>query len=519
MRKLVFISVPGLRRIDVERLPELRAMTSSGGMATLTSGFPAVTCPVQSNMTTGVRPDQHGIVANGLYLKNVDKVDLELRLESKLSGAKLFGNIVSSCNFDPEIKQPVWPKSENLPYIEMWTSPNSAVESPQIWDVLRGKQDNTYQRQFRIRRRKSINTGLPIFQSVRINRNSRVNKLKSAVWFALLSKFCLADYVCNFAPIHNPDGSESLWCYTRPYLFYGGLRDKLGHFPVQGYWGPLAGQSASEWIVDSAIIGANKFKPDYFYVYVPRLDYTPQKFGANASELSADLADLNKLFVKLRAGFTEALGCEPTWLIAGEYAVTDVSSVVYPNRILREMGLLSIEERNGQEYLLPSKSRCFALCDHQFSHIHFNDADPQLMQRVADKFRNESGIDEVLVGDERAKYNLTHRRSGEIILISEPDSWQAYYFWNDDSKVPEYARKVDIHRKPGYDPVELFFDRETMSVPLDANLIRGSHGAPARDNSQKTVVLASKPELLADKKQFDDIDMFNIVNQFFKGKV
>ncbi|MDR1486170.1 MAG: alkaline phosphatase family protein [Planctomycetaceae bacterium] len=483
MKKLVFISVPGLREVDVERLPELRAMTSGGGIAALLPGFPAVTCPVQSNMTTGVHPDQHGIVANGLYLKNADAAGTALRFEAKLSDAKLL-DVADVCgrNFDPEIKQPRWPKSELLPYIEMWTSPNSAVESPQIWDVLRGKP----------------------------------NPVKSAVWFALLSKFCLADHVCNFAPIHNPDGSESLWCYTRPYLFYGDLRDKLGHFPVQGYWGPLAGQSASEWIADSAVIGAERFKPDYFYVYIPRLDYTPQKFGANAAELAADLADLNNLFVKLRAGMTAALGGEPTWLIAGEYAVTDVNSVVYPNRILREMGLLFIEERDGREYLLPDKSRCFALCDHQFSHIHFNDSDSQLIKNVADAFRNRAGIDEVLVGNEREKYNLNHLRSGEIILISKPDSWQAYYFWNDDANAPEYAGKVDIHRKPGYDPVELFFDRQTKSVPLNANLIRGSHGAPVRDNSQKTVVLSNNPELFGDKKQFDDIDMFNIVNQFFK---
>jgi predicted AlkP superfamily pyrophosphatase or phosphodiesterase len=481
MKKLVFISVPGLRVADIDRLPELRSMTSCGEVATLLPSFPAVTCPVQSNMTTGVRANQHGIVANGLYLRNSDAAEFNSRFESKLSAAKLLNVEGASSCFDPEIKQPIWPKLDLLPYIEMWTSPNSAVESPQIWDVLRGKQ----------------------------------NPIKSAVWFALLSKFCFADHVCNFAPIHNPDGSESLWCYTRPYLFYGDLRGELGHFPVQGYWGPLAGQSASEWIVDSAVIGAEQFKPDYFYVYIPRLDYTPQKFGANAPELAADLADLNKLFAKLRAGFTAALGGEPTWLIVGEYAVTDVNSVVYPNRILRELGLLSIEEREGREYLLPDKSRCFALCDHQFSHIHFNDNDSQLIKNVADKFRNESGIDEVLVGNERAKYHLDHTRSGEIILISKPDSWQAYYFWNDNSKAPGYAGKVDIHRKPGYDPVELFFDRGTMSVPLNANLIRGSHGAPPHDNSQKTVALTNNPELLAEKKQYNDTDMFNIVNKFF----
>ncbi|MDR2346840.1 MAG: alkaline phosphatase family protein [Planctomycetaceae bacterium] len=485
MKKLVFISVPGLREVDLPRLPGLQAMTSGGGISVLTPSFPAVTCPVQSNMTTGVRADKHGIVANGLYIRNSDLIELNSCFESKLLEANLSGGIDElGSNFDPEIKQPIWPKAELLPYIEMWTSPNSAVQSPQIWDILRGNSE----------------------------------RVKTAVWFALLSKFCLADHVCNFAPIHNPDGTESLWCYTRPYLFYGSLKNKLGHFPVQGYWGPLAGQSASEWIVDSAVLGVSEFMPDYFYIYIPRLDYSPQKFGANAKELISDLDDLDKLFIKLRKGFINAIGEEPTWIIAGEYAVTDVCSVVFPNRILRDLGLLFIEERNGKEYLIPSKSRCFALCDHQFSHIFFNDCDQQLIEQVKRRFSQESGIDETLAGDERSKYNLCCKRSGEIVLISKPDSWQAYYFWNDDSKAPDYANKVDIHRKPGYDPVELFFDRAAMAVPLNANLIRGSHGAPARDISQKTVVISSNPQLLGNKKQFEDIDMFNIVNQFFNKR-
>ncbi|MDR1924039.1 MAG: alkaline phosphatase family protein [Planctomycetaceae bacterium] len=467
MKKLVFISVPGLRSVDLVGLPFLRSLMSSGAVASLSPGFPAVTCPVQSNMTTGVRAERHGIVANGLYLRDSDV---------GVGG----GGVV---DIDPGISRPQWPKSDRLPYIEMWTSPNSAVESPQIWDILR-------------------------------NNNEPV---KTAVWFALLSKFCLSDHVCNFAPIHNPDGSESLWCYTRPHLFYGELRDSIGHFPVQGYWGPLAGQSASEWIVDSAVIGADKFKPDYFYIYIPRLDYTPQKFGANAPQLAADLAQLDQLFEKLHAGFCNAIGEDVTWLIAGEYAVTDVNSVVYPNRILRELGVLSIERRDGREYLQPAQSQCFALCDHQFSHLFFNDNDSQLIERVAQVFRKEKNIDEVLVGDERSKYGLCHRRSGEIILVSKPDSWQSYYFWNDDSAAPDYAGKVDIHRKPGYDPVELFWDKTTMSVPLDATLIRGSHGAPPVDSSQKTLLITNNPTILENKNQFNDTDLFNIVKHYFNN--
>ena len=74
-------------------------------------------------------------------------------------------------------------------------------------------------------------------------------------------------------------------------------------------------------------------------------------------------------------------------------------------------------------------------------------------------------------------------------LISTPNSWQAYYWWIDDARAPKFARTVDIHRKPGYDPVELHFDIATKSIPLDATLVKGSHGAPARDASQRGVLL------------------------------
>ena len=442
MKRLVLLSIPGLRSADLSSLPTLRAMTISGSVATLIPSFPAVTCPVQSNLTTGTLPNRHGIVASGLY----------------------------------------WNASqgEAAKQIEMWTMPNAAVLSPQIWDVLQTE-----------------------------------NGLKTAVWFALMSKYCGADHVCNFAPIHNPDGSESLWCYTKPYLFYGELRDRFGHFPVKHYWGPLAGLPASKWITDTAVVGVENFLPDFLFLYIPRLDYTPQKFGANAPQLQADLAELDTLLADLRGGLTTAYGEEPTWLVAGEYAMTDVNSVVYPNRILRELGTLHLDERDGREYLDPAKSRAFALCDHQFSHVFFNDADPSLIAQVAERFRRENAIDEVLVGPETAKYGLDHPRSGQIVLISRPDSWQAYYFWNDNAKAPSYAGTVDIHRKPGYDPMELFFNRETMSVPLDATLIRGSHGAPVRDASQKTLLACSDAALVAERTEWRDVDIFELVRRFF----
>lgn len=475
--KLVLLSIPGLRMADLEFLPTLREMTKNGHAALLSPSFPAVTCPVQTNMTTGKRPGVHGVVANGLYLHDGQPAPRKSHLPQ---------SVTEETKNDPCNIFPVWPKPERLPQVEMWTMPNSCVDVPQIWEKLHEKQTPD---------------GKPI---------------SSAVWFALMSKFCAADNICNFAPIHNPDGTESLWCYTRPYMLYGELRDTFGHFPVKHYWGPLAGLPASKWISDTAIIGAKKFTPDFFFIYIPRLDYTPQKFGPDAPQLAADLKELDGLLAEIREGFTAAYGEEPTWLIAGEYAMTAVDSVIYPNRILRELELLKIEERDGREYLDIKNSTAFALCDHQLVHVYFNDNDPSLLEKVAKRFRTENGIDEVLCGkDDLAKYGLDHPRSGDIVMAARPDSWFAYYFWEDDAKAPEYARNVDIHRKPGYDPVEMFFNRETMSVPLDATLIKGSHGAPVRDSSQKTVIVSSNPALLAGKPEFDDIDVYGIIEKFF----
>jgi hypothetical protein len=122
---------------------------------------------------------------------------------------------------------------------------------------------------------------------------------------------------------------------------------------------------------------------------------------------------------------------------------------------------------------------------------------------VASLFRDREGIAEVLVGDERKKYDLDHPRSGEVVLISKPDSWQAYYWWQDDARAPKFARTVDIHRKPGYDPVELFFDMATKSIPLDATLVKGSHGAPAFDESQRGVLIASEKGVLVGQTMAD----------------
>jgi predicted AlkP superfamily pyrophosphatase or phosphodiesterase len=345
--------------------------------------------------------------------------------------------------------------------VEMWTASNDKILAPQIWDLL----------------------------------HERVPSLTSAAWFPMLSKQSGADYVCMPAPVHNPDGSESLWCYTKPTEFYGELLERLGHFPLKHFWGPLANIKSTDWIAQAAIIGAEKYRPNFNYIYLPHLDYAAQKDGPDSQQALTAVVELDNVIAKLIGGLEAAYGDEDIlWLVASEYTVVPVDHVAYPNRLLREAGLLAVREEDGGELIDFANTPAWALVDHQFSHVYIRDAADVAL--AADAFRDQEGIAEVLVSDQRAKYSIDHERSGEIVLVSSPNSWQAYYYWLDDTHAPGFARTVDIHRKPGYDPVELCFDFATKTVPLDATLIHGSHGAPAHSAEQCGVLLSSDDNVL-----------------------
>jgi predicted AlkP superfamily pyrophosphatase or phosphodiesterase len=451
---LIFLSIPGLRERDLVSMPKLRELTRHGETATLVPSFPSVTCPVQANMTTGKTPAQHGVIANGFYWRDKRQV-------------------------------------------EMWTAWNDCIQSPQIWDILGQHDDN----------------------------------LTTAVWFPLHSKGAGADFICTPAPIHNPDGSESLWCYTRPTEMYGELRDKLGDFPLKHFWGPLANIKSTAWIVDSAIIAAREYRPDFFCIYLPHLDYAAQKNGPDSAEAQRSVTELDEQIGKLGDALHEAYSAAPphadplpggegampggpTWLVASEYAIVPVDHVLYPNRMLREAGLLTVREEPDGEHLDFAASRAWALVDHQFSHVFVQPGDIEAVSQVRKRFEGQAGVAEVLVGDQRGRYHLDHERSGEVILVSAPNSWQAYYWWLDDAKAPGFAKTVDIHRKPGYDPVELFFDPQTRSIPLSAGLVKGSHGAPAESENQRGVILSSASGVLGNQVLVDT-QVFDIVLRQF----
>ena len=369
--------------------------------------------------------------------------------------------------------------------VEMWTAWNDAIQAPQIWDIL----------------------------------HQHHSEIRSAIWFPMLAKGAGADYICTPAPIHNPDGSESLWCYTQPTNLYGELRDALGHFPLQHFWGPMANIKSTAWIVDSAVHAARIERPNFFYIYLPHLDYAAQKTGPDSLEARQALVDLDQALGRLFSGFGEVYGGlatnkeDPLWLVASEYVIGPVEHVTYPNRVLREAGLLRVRDEADGEHLDFANSIAWAMVDHQLSHVYVRGGAADV-QAVKQLFSGSEGIDEVLSGDELARYDLNHPHSGEVVLVSAPNSWQAYYWWLDDAKAPKFARTVDIHRKPGYDPVELHFDFATKSVPLDASRIKGSHGAPAREQWQHGVLLTSQAGVL-EGPPMADTDVFDLVLRQF----
>lgn len=440
--RLVFLSVPGLRKKDLAHMPFLAKLASEGQQVNLQHSFPCVTWPSQAHMLTGELADTHGVVANGFFWRNE-------------SGDK---------------------KNK----VEMWTAWNEVIERPQVWDSLKQIAPN----------------------------------IKTAAWFPMLSKGCGADFVCMPAPIHQPDGSEDLWCYTKPQEFYGELLEELQHFPLKHFWGPLANIQSSQWIADSAVKAVERFHPDFFYIYLPHLDYAAQKFGPNSDEASHSLGELDQLIEELVAEMNSTAKEDIVWIVASEYVIVDVDHVTFPNRILREAGLLSVKNVGDGELIDFDNTPAWSLVDHQYSHVFVKDSNPETIRKVQQCLTNVDGIESVLDREQQASLNINHERSGDLVVLSTHNSWQAYYWWLDDDLAPAFSQTVDIHRKPGYDPVELCFDMATMSVPLDATLIKGSHGVVSTETLAQGVLVASKG--IADlPKSIKDVELHDLVMRFF----
>jgi hypothetical protein len=360
-------------------------------------------------------------------------------------------------------------------HLEMWISPDNVHRAPRIWDQLKAARPD----------------------------------LRTAAWFLLQSKHATADLVCLPAPKHNADGTETMWCHTNPEPLYATLRETLGEFPLHKFWGPIAGIESSRWIARSFIEAARPAPPHFAVVYLPHLDYAAQRTGPDSPPALAACGELDAEIATLIDDYRQIIGAaELIVLVAGEYRIRPVTHTLFLNRVLREAGLLAVTETPAGELLDLAASPAWALADHQIGHIYLQDpGDQSLVERVAGLFRNRAGVARVLTGDDLVATGLAaaavqdqDSRCGDVVIESTPDSWQAYHYWLDDAKAPGFARTIDIHRKPGYDPLELYVDRAKLpavSIPLDTTLVKGSHGARDLANPHETIFIASRPDLAA----------------------
>jgi predicted AlkP superfamily pyrophosphatase or phosphodiesterase len=429
---LAVLNVVGLTRrfLRGDSLPRIRAFTEREGHLhrVVDPVIPAVTSTAQATYLTGRMPDHHGIVANGWY--------------------------------DRE-------RAEHL----FWKQSDHLVRGPKVWEVVRESRPD----------------------------------LRVARLFWWNNMFSSVDYSITPRPIYRADGGKIFDITSSPLEIRDRIKAELGPFPFRSFWGPASGIESSHWIAHSARWIEEHYAPHLNLVYLPHLDYNLQKFGPRHSGLDADLAAIDAVTGDL-IDFLESCGVEV--LLVSEYGITPVDRPIHLNRLFRKQGWLEIKDEVGTDTLELGACDAFAIADHQIAHVYVQN--PALVGRVADLLRETRGVAEVLDRREQRRLQLDHARSGDLVVIADERSWFTYYFWEDDAKAPDYARTVDIHRKPGYDPVELFLQspaalsklkilmrlaqkklglRMLMDViPLDATLVRGSHGCRPQEEEDWPVL-------------------------------
>ena len=364
----------------------------------------------------------------------------------------------------------------------LWRQHNALVEAEKVWETARRSQPGY----------RAANLGW---------------------WYAMGAS---TDVTVTPRPIYHADGRKSPDAYVRPPALHDTLVERLGDFPLFQYWGPTTSIASSRWLVEATrTVLADGPVPELTMTYLPHLDYDLQRFGPDTPQADAAARELDDVLAPL---LDDAQARDVAVVALAEYGIAPVSRPVDVNRVLRREGLLEVYVQDGREQLDPWTSRAFAVADHQVAHVYVADADD--VHRVRQVLQAVPGVDEVLDRAEQQRYGLDHARSGELVVVAEPGAWFTYYFWLDDDRAPEYARGVDIHRKPGYDPAELFFDpadplakakaglnlvrkkvglRYAMStVPLDPSCVRGSHGRLPDGPADTPLLLLSDPSVLED---------------------
>ncbi|WP_134768740.1 nucleotide pyrophosphatase/phosphodiesterase family protein [Nocardioides sp. 1609] len=374
----------------------------------------------------------------------------------------------------------------DLGEVLLWRQHNALVQGEKLWDVIR--------------------------------RDRPGYKVANVCWWYAMGAD--VDSTVTPRPVYHADGRKSPDCWTWPPELHDRLTDKLGPFPLFTYWGPTAAIPSSRWIVEAA----RELMPehDLTLVYVPHLDYDLQRFGPDSEQAAQAARDVDEVLTPL---LDDAERTGTTVVLLSEYGITKASRPVDVNRLLRREGLLHVHHNATGELLDPWTSRAFAVADHQVAHVYVKD--PADLPRVRALCEALDGVDQVLDREGQAEVGLDHERAGELVLVAEPDAWFTYYYWLDDALAPDFAKAVEIHKKPGYDPAELFFDpqdplvkaragltlvrkkvglRYAMSVvPLDPAPVSGSHGRLPSRPEDGPVLLCSDPSVKAERIEATDV--------------
>ncbi|MGH8248697.1 MAG: alkaline phosphatase family protein [Gammaproteobacteria bacterium] len=443
MRRTAVINVVGLTEgLLGPHAPRLNAFLKAGRLAHIEPVLPAVTCSAQSTYLTGRPPSQHGIVGNGWY--------------------------------DRELAE-----------VQFWKQSNHIVHGPKIWERLRALA--------------------PGFTCAKL------------FWWH--NMYSSADWSITPRPIYPADGRKVFDIYTAPMALRPEIQKDLGDFPFATFWGPAAGvkspqggpDAASRWIAESAKWIEQRHQPALSLIYLPHLDYNLQRLGPAHPGIADDVRAIDAIVGDLVEFFRAR---SVSALLLSEYGITAVDRPVHLNRVFRQRGWIAIKDELGLETLDCGASRVFAVADHQVAHVYLNDRSLEIEARAL--IETQPGVARVLGAAEKNEVGLDHPRAGDLVVLAAENAWFTYYFWLDDAVAPDFARCVDIHRKPGYDPVELFLDpglalpklriawrllqkrlglRMLMDViPLDAGLVKGSHGIRPSNRKDWPVLISERTD-------------------------
>ncbi len=434
MQPVVLIDVVGLTSRHIgPRTPALRALAQRGACAPMRAILPGVTCSAQATMLTGQLPSAHGAVGNGWFDRESGDVAL-------------------------------------------WRQSNALVGAKKLYETAR-------------------------------ERDASFTCAKLFWWWNMGAQ---VDWSITPRPFYPADGRKLLAVYGRPPSFPEQIERELGPFPFFDFWGPRSGLASSRWIADVAARTLDLHAPKLTLVYLPHLDYSHQQDGPESERGLAALTEVDALVGKLVAA-ADKHGASV--VVVSEYGLEQVDTPVHINRALREAGLLEVRPTPVGEMLDTFASSAFAVSDHQLAHVYTRGEAAR--ERATRVLRALPGVEHVLDRAAQRAFGIDHARSGDLVVVSRKGAWFTYYYWLDDAQAPDFARTVDIHRKPGYDPCELFLDpklafpklrvarrlaqkalgmRYLMDViPLDARLVKGSHGRIPDDPQDGPVFLASQP--------------------------